>query len=138
MQSRDGLTMHRQRLVYICADRYLASGDMEMKGFVAIAVLLSLSALVQARQDDVNRRIDELTRKVAELESRPQPSMIVHQQESTGGVLFLFGVFCALWAQNTNRNPWLWFFLGLIFSMIAGLVLLWKNSEDRKNALAGR
>jgi hypothetical protein len=109
-----------------------------MKGFIAITVLFSVSALAQARQDDVNRRVDELTRKVAALEARPQPSVIVHQQESTGGVLFLFGVFCALWAQNTNRNPWLWFFLGVIFSMIAGLVLLWKNSEDRKNALAGR
>jgi len=47
-------------------------------------------------------------------------------------VLFLFGAFCALWAQNTNRNAWLWFFFGLIFSVITVLVLLAKNSGDLK------
>ncbi len=49
-----------------------------------------------------------------------------------GGVAFLFGAFCALWAQNTGRNPWLWFFLGLIFSVITAIVLLAKNANDRK------
>lgn len=49
-----------------------------------------------------------------------------------GAAVFLFGVFCALWAQNTGRNAWLWFFLGLLFSVITGLVLLYKNSQDRK------
>jgi hypothetical protein len=49
-----------------------------------------------------------------------------------GAVLFLFGAFCALWAQNTNRNAWLWFFLGLVFSFITVIVLLVKNSNDRK------
>ncbi len=47
-------------------------------------------------------------------------------------MLFLFGAFCALWAQNTNRNAWLWFFIGLIFSVITVLVLLAKNSGDLK------
>ena len=46
------------------------------------------------------------------------------------GLGFLFGAFCALWAQNTRRNPWLWFFLGLFFSVIAVIVLLVKNSDD--------
>jgi hypothetical protein len=49
-----------------------------------------------------------------------------------GGVaVFLFGAFCALWAQNTGRNPWLWFFLGLFFSVITVLVLLSRNSNDK-------
>ena len=47
-----------------------------------------------------------------------------------GGVLFLFGAFCALWAQNTRRNPWAWFFLGLFFSVVTVIVLLVKNSDD--------
>ena len=42
----------------------------------------------------------------------------------------LFGAFCALWAQNTRRNPWGWFFLGLFFSVITVFVLLWKNADD--------
>ena len=45
-------------------------------------------------------------------------------------VLFLFGAFCALWAQNTGRNPWLWFFLGFLFSVITIFFLLTKNAND--------
>lgn len=45
-------------------------------------------------------------------------------------VLFLFGAFCALWAQNTGRNPWLWFFLGLLFSVVTIFFLLTKNAND--------
>ena len=44
-------------------------------------------------------------------------------------VLFLFGIFCAYWAQTTGRNAWLWFFLGLCFAPITGLVLLYKNAK---------
>ena len=54
------------------------------------------------------------------------------QYATEGGVFFLFGIFCAYWAQQTNRNAWLWFFLGLFFAPITGVVLLWKNAQDRK------
>lgn len=37
-----------------------------------------------------------------------------------------------LLAQDSDsRNAWLWFFLGLLFSVITVLVLLYKNSQDR-------
>jgi len=49
----------------------------------------------------------------------------------SGTVVFLFGAFCALWAQNTNRNPWLWFFLGVFLNMIAVLVVLAKNNKGK-------
>ena len=54
-----------------------------------------------------------------------------HTKEAgdSGGVLFLFGAFCALWAQNTRRNPWLWFFMGLFFNVITVIVLLVKNAD---------
>ncbi len=52
-------------------------------------------------------------------------------QEIYGLVSFLFGVFCAYWAQTTKRNAWLWFFLGFFFSVITGLVLLYKNSRSK-------
>lgn len=45
-------------------------------------------------------------------------------------VHFLFGIFCAYWAQTTDRNPWLWFFLGFFFAPIAGLILLNENSKN--------
>jgi hypothetical protein len=44
-------------------------------------------------------------------------------------VFFLFGIFCAYWAQTTNRSAWGWFFLGCSFAPITGLVLLSKNSR---------
>jgi len=49
--------------------------------------------------------------------------------EVGGLVFFLFGIFCAYWAQETNRNPWLWFILGLFFAPIVGIVILVKNSK---------
>lgn len=48
---------------------------------------------------------------------------------STGFVTFLFGIFCAQWAQNTGRSAWLWFFLGFLFAPITGVVLLLKNAR---------
>ena len=49
-----------------------------------------------------------------------------------GSVFFLFGIFCAYWAQQTNRNAWLWFFLGLFLGPFTGVALLIKNSNDLK------
>lgn len=63
---------------------------------------------------------------------------MVNDYASPGLVLFLFGVFCAYWAQQTNRNPWLWFFLGFVFGPITGIVLLVKNNEDRQDQGSGR
>ena len=51
-------------------------------------------------------------------------------------VHFLFGIFCAYWAQTTDRNPWLWFFLGFFFAPITGLILLNENSKDASNKKA--
>lgn len=45
-------------------------------------------------------------------------------------VLFICGSICALWAQNTRRNSWLWFFFGFFGAFIALLALLWTNSRD--------
>ncbi|GEM_PF-2217199 len=45
-------------------------------------------------------------------------------------VMFLAGAFCALWAQNSGRNPWLWFFLGMLFNFLTVLIMLMKNSSD--------
>jgi len=74
--------------------------------------------------------LSNLENRVTKLEHKTR----AHANE--GAALFLFGAFCALWAQNTGRNAWLWFFMGLLFSMITVLVLLSKNAEDRKQRLA--
>jgi hypothetical protein len=56
---------------------------------------------------------------------------------ATAALALLFGAFCALWAQNTGRNAWLWFFLGLLFHVFAVGVLLYKNAEERGAGPAG-
>lgn len=49
-----------------------------------------------------------------------------------GYVNILFGIFCAVWAQDTDRRAWLWFFTGLFFGPITGIVLASKNAAQRR------
>jgi hypothetical protein len=49
--------------------------------------------------------------------------------QTSGLLVFFFAIFCAYWAQITQRNYWLWFFAGLIFAPVTGIVLLIKNSK---------
>jgi hypothetical protein len=56
------------------------------------------------------------------------------ETKAWAGASFMAGVMCALWAQNSGRNAWLWFFLGFILSFFALLALLHYNAQD----LAGR
>ena len=78
-------------------------------------------------QQDLTQRVDQLTSRVDRMDSRVD-------RGASGAVLFLFGAFCALWAQNTKRSALVWFFLGVIFNVITVLVLLAKNADDRKQA----
>jgi len=57
---------------------------------------------------------------------------VFNRNDAYGGAsaVFLFAIFCAYWAQTTDRSSLLWFFSGLFFAPIAGLVLLYKNSVD--------
>ena len=85
----------------------------------------SLREQLNASQQEVNSLREQVNASQQEASSLPEGI-------SVSSVAFLFGSFCALWAQNTKRNPWFWFFAGLIFTVIATLVLLYKNSEDRQ------
>jgi cell division protein FtsW (lipid II flippase) len=69
---------------------------------------------------------DDLEQRVSRLEHR------VQSDQGVGVAVFVCAAFLALWAQNTGRNAWLWFFLGLFFSVIVIFVMLYKNSNDRK------
>ena len=89
-------------------------------------VLLSLFVLVTSlalpaqllAQSELEQRVSRLEREVT-------------SEGGAGVAVFVCAAFCALWAQNTKRNPWLWFFLGLLFSVVTVLVLLRKNADDR-------
>ena len=81
--------------------------------------------------DDDADATQNLTQRVSQLEAKEnQSTEIIHS--GAGGAAFLFGAFCALWAQNTNRNAWLWFVMGLLFNVVTAVVLLVKNSNDRQ------
>ena len=92
------------------------------------AVVPSESADMRvSAQTDLTQRVDELNSRVRRIESRVD-------RNAGAAVAFLFGAFCALWAQNTKRSPWAWFFLGVFFNVITVLVLLAKNADDRRAA----
>jgi Flp pilus assembly protein TadB len=92
-------------------------------------------AQAETTAKDAEYRVGKTERDVRELEQQLNAVRQNARSAATaGGASFLFGAFCALWAQNTGRNAWLWFFLGLFFSVIAVIVLLSKNSNDRKAA----
>ena len=78
------------------------------------------AAVLQVQDVDLRRRVSDLEWRL---------DNVKRDAASSGLVLFLFGAFCALWAQNTGRNPLLWFFLGAFFSVVTVLVLLGKNSR---------
>ncbi|MDB6094042.1 MAG: hypothetical protein JWM32_1604 [Verrucomicrobia bacterium] len=76
-------------------------------------------------------RVSQLELRVATLENK------IGTLGGASAIAFLFGAFCALWAQNTGRNAWLWFFTGFIFSIFAVLVVLIKNGGDRDHGTPG-
>jgi hypothetical protein len=90
-----------------------------------LVLLFFFAACVPLSAQQATEATGPLDVRISSLENRTA------QLPSELFVSFLFGAFCALWAMNTGRNSWLWFFLGLIFSVIAVLVLLYKNSRGR-------
>jgi cytochrome c-type biogenesis protein CcmH/NrfF len=107
-----------------------------MKRLVIILLTVTIVALLTPStgmgQTDFENQLSDLRERVEKLESNVDSSTA----GIPGVVVFLFGAFCALWAQNTRRNAWLWFFLGIFFNIITVIVLLWKNSQDRKQLQA--
>ena len=94
-----------------------------MRLVIIIAILVAtliVPTVSGQEQEPLEARVQRLEQRQADLTS--------------GAVSFLFGAFCALWAQNTRRSAWLWFFLGLFFSVFTVIVLLSKNSADRARA----
>ncbi len=100
---------------------------MRILAVVLLAVICWCSLIPKASADKDQQARNE----IAQINSRLNNLHQHTRNAGTGGAVFLFGAFCALWAQNTGRSAWLWFFLGLFFNVIAVIVLLVKNSDDR-------
>jgi len=110
-----------------------------LSAFIFVASALNLVAqgspppdqkqiIAEQRIRDLERQIQTMNQSIQNIQNKP----VSHTTNTGGAEFWLFGAFCALWAQNTNRNPWLWFFLGLFFSVITVIVLLVKNAGDRR------
>lgn len=96
---------------------------MKITTYVLLALCLGVFVLVapETEAQTIEERVQGLERQVDRL-------------ATTGLVLFLFGTFCAYWAQEKDRGAWGWFFFGLFLGPIAAVVLLSKNAQDRKKA----
>ena len=70
-------------------------------------------------------RLNELETRMTQLENRTLA------RGASTVALFACGSLCALWAQWTRRNAWLWFFLGFIFNVFALLAMLYKNANEK-------
>ena len=81
---------------------------------------------IEVNTNEERSGIERVEQKVNGLESRIGSPPVVDE----GGLACLCGLVCAYWAQNTRRNAWLWFFFGLFGTVIAFIVLLFKNSND--------
>lgn len=98
----------------------------------------------QSPDGQLRRELDQLQSKVRDLETdnrelERNQRKLIDESGGIGVVLILFGTVCALWAQNTGRSAWLWFFLGMVFSVVTVFFLLSKNFEDlRQQQLADR
>ena len=110
--------------------------------FVLILAAVVVTLAAADAQPDADRRFQALEERIsrAEREAKDAEGQAARARSeadraaSVGSVLFLYGVFCALWAQNTGRSAWGWFFLGVLFSFITVIVLLVRNSDDRQRA----
>lgn len=100
----------------------------------AMASPLTLPA--QDTSPRAEMRIRDLEEKITRLEEAAAQSKPKADPTAAGAltmVALLFGSFCALWAQNTNRSAILWFFLGFLFQFFAVIVLLLKNHSLRRD-----
>ena len=114
----------------VCLPSPALSDDGDQEEYLSAKTEKLESEMLQLRAE-----IQEHGHRIRELDSALEDA----QRAGFGALVsILFGAFCALWAQNTGRSAWGWFFLGLLFSVITVVVLLVKNSSDRKAKLQTR
>jgi hypothetical protein len=103
-----------------------------------ITLILGQRSYAQLSVEDLNRKIEAQNIEIRELRNQVSNDTFSLKQKvdnyaPLGMVLFLFGGFCALWAQNSHRSAWIWFFAGALFSIITVIVLLIKNADEKLN-----
>ncbi len=111
----------------------LVIGMLILMGLAGENLFAQVPATTQEKQ--LEQEVDSLRHEIKSYNER------LNKLEQDFGVVgaifffifFLYGLVCALWAQNTGRNAWLWFWLGMCLNVIAVCFLLCsKNSKDRR------
>jgi hypothetical protein len=133
----------KRRLMMLTIARSGSSLVMMAFGLVLTAMPAAAQQPDEARLDSLSERVSAVESEVSEARSgvRSLEDEVRELREDyealnyapEGLLLFFIGVFCALWAQNTGRSAWGWFFLGLFFHGITLLFLLAKNVDDRRS-----
>lgn len=125
---------------------------MKPPTWFALAIVMLAGAGIAAQENATDEPRGELEARVAMLEEEMAAARdeawsatrqahkaraAVAERSSVAGLLaLLFGGFCAMWAQNTGRNPWLWFLLGALFNILAVLLALHRNRPSARGATA--
>lgn len=81
---------------------------------------------IKSRLVLIENRLNNLESRVNDTENRLNN---LQSSASIGALSFLFGAFCALWAQNNRRNALGWFFAGLFLSVFAVMFVLYLNRK---------
>jgi hypothetical protein len=129
-------TRQTARLLFSLASGRLAGmniATLHRNACLPLVCLIVVSTVLQlsvAIAEDDAPRLSAVEERLKKLESN------IQDKSGFFGVAILYAVFCAMWAQNSGRNAWLWFFLGLFFNVITVFVLLYKNSADNKRRRA--
>lgn len=98
-----------------------ANLEVVMKLIALIFAIACFFAPLEAVAQLTERRVERVESRVDKLERAGR---------NYGPASLVAGVLAALWAQNTRRNAWLWFFMGVLFAPITLLILLYKNAAD--------
>jgi hypothetical protein len=117
-----------------------------MKHLLYILTSLLMCAAVMAEPATSDPQLKAFEERLTKLEQEgPYTSASVKMLErrlrdngALGAAAFLAGCFCALWAQNTGRGAWRWFFFGFFLAPFALIILLTNNSTDSTRARARR
>ena len=106
---------------------------------ILICTLLALFGIVSLNASPVekpNRTLEERVETLEKGESLFRVNIAGNEFRVSGSsattLALIVGCFCAVWAQNNRRSPWLWILMGAVFAPITLLVLLAKNGRLRR------